>query len=128
MKYESPLGSGNRVYFPPGVGRGLWPTRPKELVIVEGAEESSGRHSGWVPDPRSVWRLELGTQAPEESDERPGDRTKEVDRRPGQDPLAGSSSCHRLRLRFGRRSPRVEWARWCIAQALTKHVSRRAGR
>ncbi len=119
VKYESPLGSGNRVYFPPGIGAAVVdPT--KELVIVEGEKKAlAGTQDGFPTLGLSgVWNWAL---------KRPKDPT--TGRGTGPRKLIDDlEQIHwqgrRVVIVFDsdlKEKPEVEWARWCLAQTLTKH-------
>lgn len=119
IKYESPLASGNRIYIPPGVGPVL--TDPtKELVIVEGEKKAlAGTQDGFATIGLSgVWNWTLKRPKNLATGRRTGareliDDLKQINWKGRTVTIVFDSDT--------KEKPEIEWARWHLAQVLTKH-------
>ncbi len=116
IKYESPLGSGNRAYFPPGVGAVL--TDPtKELLLVEGEKKAlAGTQDGFPTIGLSgVWNWTLKRPKNPTTGRGTGPR-KLID-----DLESVNWKNRKVTIVFDsdlKEKPSVEWARWHLAQVL----------
>ena len=118
VKYESPLGSGNHIYIPPGTGP-LLSDATKELLIVEGEKKALAGTQDGIPTIglSGVWNWAM---------KRPKDPTTGR----GTGPRKLIDDLERIQWE-GRKvtivfdsdlkdKPEVAWARWHLAQALGK--------
>lgn len=118
VKYESPLGSSNRVYLPPGVGPLLGdPT--KELLIVEGEKKALAvtQHGFSTIGLAGVWNWAVKRPKDPKTGRGTGPR-KLID---DLDRIVWKN--RRVTIVFDSdlaEKPPVAWARWHLAQALTE--------
>src|SRR5262249_35671303 len=118
VKYESPLGSGNRVYIPPGVGAAL-ADPAKEVVLVEGEKKAlAGTQDGFPTIGLSgVWNWVVKRPKDAWTGGGPG-RRKLID---------ALERVHwdrrKVTIAFDsdlKEKPEVEWARWHLSRALAE--------
>jgi hypothetical protein len=118
VKYESPLGSGNHIYIPPGVGA-LLSDPAKELVIVEGEKKAlAGTQDGFPTIGLSgVWNWAMKRPKNPTTGRGTGPR-KLID-----DLEAIKWEGRKVTIVFDsdlKNKPEVAWARWHLSQALAK--------